>query len=262
MDLLGNPMSFIRNEPAGLSGNLGLGGATAAASKTFTDSEKRAGAFVAEPSRAQSSNWKWLVPLAFLIGLVGLGVYLLTRTEAPKVAVNPAPVNAPTVPAATPPASPDLSLGEFGEKRLQNGVSLRIPANGIENKLVAFIEDASQKVDKETWFSFDRLEFATGSAALKPTSQEQLRNIAEILKAYPNVAVKLGGYTDNTGNQAQNLKLSQDRATNTMRELVALGIDESRIAAEGYGGQFPVADNATEAGRQRNRRIDIRVTKK
>lgn len=144
---------------------------------------------------------------------------------------------------------------------MPNGVSLRIPANGIENKFVGFIEDANRQVDKDTWFSFDRLEFETGSAALRPASREQLRNIAEILKAYPNVAVKLGGYTDNTGSAPQNQKLSEDRATTTMRELAALGIDGSRMAAEGYGGEFPVADNATEAGRQRNRRIDIRVTK-
>ena len=255
--LLGNPGSFLQNAPAGLAGVLGLGGATAAVSQA----EKRVGGYVREAQPAQSSIWKWIVPLAILLGVLGL-FYVWNRTEAPKVAVETPPVTAPSLPAVTPPAVPNMNLGDFGEKRLPNGVSLRIPANGIENKLIGFIEDPNRIVDKDTWFSFDRLEFETGSAALKPTSREQLRNIAEILKAYPNVAVKLGGYTDSTGSEAQNLKLSQDRATTTMRELVALGIDESRIAAEGYGGQFPVADNATEEGRQRNRRIDVRVTKK
>ena len=257
MSLLGGPGSFLQNAPAGLAGILGLGGATAAASQA----EKRAGAYVAEARAAQSSIWKWIIPLALLLGVLGL-FYYWNQAEAPNVAVEPPPVTAPSLPAVTPPAVPNLALGDFVEKRLPNGVSLRIPSNGIENKLVGFIEDANRVVDKDTWFSFDRLEFETGSAALKPTSREQLRNIAEILKAYPNVAVKLGGYTDNTGNAAQNLKLSQDRANTTMRELVALGIDESRLAAEGYGPQFPVADNATEEGRQRNRRIDVRVTRK
>ena len=258
-DLLGTPSSFLRNAPAGLAGILGLGGATAAASQTLTDVQKRAGAvFLAEPRRAQSSIWKWIVPLALLLGLIWLFAYLWNRAPAPKVAA-PAAV---TAPAVTPPAAPALNLGEFLDRKLPNGVSLRIPANGIENKLVGFIEDSRKQVDKDTWFSFDRLEFETGSAALKPTSQEQLNNIAAILKAYPNVDVKLGGYTDSTGNAAQNLKLSEDRANRTMNELVALGIDKSRLAAEGYGPQFPVADNATEEGRQRNRRIDVRVTKK
>ena len=93
-------------------------------------------------------------------------------------------------------------------------------------------------------------------AQLKPTSQEQLRNVAEILKAHPQVNVKIGGYTDNVGDDAHNLKLSADRASTTRNAIVALGIDGSRLASEGYGEKHPVADNATEEGRQRNRRID------
>jgi len=69
----------------------------------------------------------------------------------------------------------------------------------VENKLIAFIEDTKRSVDDKTWFTFDRLTFETGKATLKPESQEQLQNIAEILKAYPKVTLKLGGYTDNMG---------------------------------------------------------------
>jgi outer membrane protein OmpA-like peptidoglycan-associated protein len=160
------------------------------------------------------------------------------------------------------PAAPNVDLGALVDMRLPNGVSLNIPTNGVENRLSAFIGDAIRPVDKATWFSFGRLEFETGSAQLRPSSQEQLRNVAEILKAYPQVHLKIGGYTDNSGNPATNLKLSADRATNTMNALVALGVDRGRLAAEGYGEQHPVADNATEEGRQRNRRIDVNVTKK
>ena len=91
---------------------------------------------------------------------------------------------------------------------------------------------------------------------------EQLKNIAEILKAYPKVNLKIGGYTDNVGNPAANLTLSQKRAENTMQEIVKLGIDAKRLEAEGYGDKYPVADNSTEEGRQKNRRIDLRVTRK
>ena len=73
---------------------------------------------------------------------------------------------------------------------------------------------------------------------------------------------KLGGYTDNTGDKAFNLKLSDDRAKNVMAELVKLGVEAPRLAAEGYGEEHPVGDNATEEGRQKNRRISIRVTEK
>ena len=102
----------------------------------------------------------------------------------------------------------------------------------------------------------------TNSATLKPTSREQLKNVAEILKAYPTVKAKVGGYTDNTGDAAANQKLSQDRATAVVTELIALGVPTTRLSAEGYGEQYPVADNATEAGRAQNRRIALRVTDK
>ncbi len=86
--------------------------------------------------------------------------------------------------------------------------------------------------------------------------------MAAILKAYPKVKIKLGGYTDNTGDAAANLQLSDQRAKNVMAELEKLGVDPSRLEAEGYGDEHPVADNNTEEGRQLNRRISLRVTAK
>ena len=122
--------------------------------------------------------------------------------------------------------------------------------------------ESSKPVDNDTWFDFDRLLFATGSATLEPASHEQLSNIAAIMKAYPKVKIKLGGYTDNTGDPAANLKLSDDRAKNVMAELVKLGVDPSRMEAKGYGEDHPVGDNKTEEGRQLNRRISLRLTEK
>ena len=131
----------------------------------------------------------------------------------------------------------------------------------IESSLVDFIK-SDKAVDKTTWFDFDNLTFETGKAVLKPESQNQLKNIAEILKAYPKVALKLGGYTDNTGDANANLKLSGDRAKTVESELVKLGVEDARLEAEGYGQEHPIADNATEEGRAANRRISVRVTAK
>jgi OOP family OmpA-OmpF porin len=211
----------------------------------------------------KGSWWKVALPLLAL-GL--LGYFFSDRTvEKPRVSAlsiaQPAARALPTVePDDVRPEAP--TLGPFVERQLANSVRIQVPENGVESQLIAFIQDSSRPVDKDTGFTFDRLEFNTDSATLKPSSDEQLGNIAEILKAYPQVRIKIGGYTDNVGDEVHNLTLSQNRALNTMNEIINLGVDRARLAAEGYGEKLPLADNATEEGRQRNRRIDIRITNK
>ncbi|MGH9846719.1 MAG: YidB family protein [Blastocatellia bacterium] len=209
-----------------------------------------------------SSMWRTLLPLAGLVLLAFLGYRYCGQTPPEQASTAVMAPTATATPMATATVALRADLGAFMEKRLPNGTMLRIPSNGVESKLIAFIEDPKQMVNKETWFSFDRLEFETDSAVLKPGSAEQLKNMSEILKAYPQVNLKIGGYTDNVGNDAYNMKLSTERAKNTEKEIETLGVADARLAAEGYGKQHPVADNATEEGRQRNRRIDVRVTKK
>jgi K(+)-stimulated pyrophosphate-energized sodium pump len=153
------------------------------------------------------------------------------------------------------------NLGEIIHKKLSSGVELDFPENGIENNLIKFIESDS-KVDKETWFDFADLNFESGSTKLDEASTQEVKNIAEILKAYPNVNIKLGGYTDNTGDANANLKLSGDRAKAVKAALTGLGIADSRLESEGYGQEHPIASNDTEEGRAQNRRISVRVTKK
>lgn len=153
-------------------------------------------------------------------------------------------------------------LGVKMTKKLPDGKEISIAENSVENKLIGFIEDKNKPVDKTTWFTFDRLYFEPGKSTLKPESQEQLNNIAAILVAYPVVNLKLGGYTDSTGNADVNKKISNERANAAKNELVKLGIDQKRLEAEGYGPEHPVASNATAEGRAQNRRIDIRVTEK
>ena len=200
---------------------------------------------------------KWFLPL--ILGAVLFSMFFNKGCQTPLVT---APVEKAVEQVTSTAGTVIDKLGAFMATKLPNGIELNIPEFGIEKKLIAFIEDPNKPVDKTTWFSFDRLEFKTGSAALKPSSAEQLKNVAEILKAYPKVTLKIGGYTDNVGNPASNLKLSQQRAESTMRELVSLGVEAERLEAEGYGEQHPIGDNATEEGRQMNRRIDLRVTNK
>ena len=211
-------------------------------------------------------GWLWPVLLlgALLIG--GLVWYFNRGTDVTKPVETAAVATKDAAATATSAISDATKaawakLGELFSRKLPDGVSINIPKMGVENKLIDWIESASP-VDKTTWFDFDRLLFATGSATLEPASQEQLGNVAAIMKAYPKVKIKLGGYTDNTGDAAANVKLSDDRAKNVMAELVKLGVDPSRMEAQGYGADHPVADNNTEEGRQLNRRISLRVTEK
>lgn len=153
-------------------------------------------------------------------------------------------------------------LGSFFSKKLPNGFELNIPEFGIESKLIDFVE-GSDAISDDAWYNFDRLNFTTGSSQVDmEKSKEQLDNIVNIMKAYPNVNVKLGGYTDNTGSADGNLRLSQARADNVKAAIVAAGIDGARIETEGYGIAHPVATNDTEEGRAQNRRIALKVTAK
>jgi OmpA-OmpF porin, OOP family len=255
MSLLGKPQTFLHDAPGALTGVLGMGRAAAGAARpVVSEIESRGQRYAA--AAAGTSPWrKWLLPLLLLLGLIALLAYFMGRRE-------PEPTAAPTTTPATAPVVAGADLGAFMDRKLPNGVTLHIPANGVENKLLAFIEDKGKPISPTTWFSFDRLEFETNASTLKPSSQEQVRNIAEIMKAYPQVTVKFGGYTDNTGSPDQNLQLSRERASSAMNQVAALGVDASRLTAEGYGEQNPIADNATDEGRQRNRRVDINVTAK
>ncbi|MCB0771760.1 MAG: sodium-translocating pyrophosphatase, partial [Flavobacteriales bacterium] len=147
-------------------------------------------------------------------------------------------------------------------KNLPSGFAVKGDTAGMERGLIAFIEGTAP-VDKTTWFNFDRVTFKSGSAAIDMAkSNEQLVNLSEILAAFPNAKLKIGGYTDNTGDEAANMKLSADRANAVRNALMLMGMDGARLEAEGYGSQHPVADNATDEGRAKNRRIAVRVTAK
>jgi len=158
-------------------------------------------------------------------------------------------------------AVPEAATAGFG-KLLSSGFEVKGEATGIESGLIGSI-DSAKPVDKTTWFNFDRVTFRTGSAAIDMAkSQDQLVNLTEILMAYPKAKLKIGGYTDNVGEEAANRKLSTERAQAVRSALVAMGIADDRVEAEGYGSQHPVGDNATEEGRAQNRRIAVRVSEK
>lgn len=117
-------------------------------------------------------------------------------------------------------------------------------------------------LDKNNWFVLEDLYFESGSNKLKVGSENTLKSLYEIANAY-NLNVKLGGYTDNTGDSAKNVVLSHQRAEATKAVLAKLGLAADRIETEGYGPMHPICttDNSAACLAQ-NRRIAVRITKK
>lgn len=101
--------------------------------------------------------------------------------------------------------------------------------------------------------------FESGKAALTPDSYPQLNKLASELIAEPDMNIEVCGYTDNVGNDEDNLVLSQKRAQTVVDYLMAAGISQERMIATGYGSANPIADNATFEGRARNRRIEVKI---
>ncbi len=218
---------------------------------------------------------KFAIPVVAIIVLGGIAYYFVKgrKPATPPVATNatPAPTNASPAPDATPantdstpaPTGDDARPEATAELALPDGKTLKVVPGGTEAKLVAFLQDASKPVEENTWFNFDRLNFEFGKGSLKPESRPQIENIVAVLNAFPNVNVKIGGYTDNSGTKDGNLQLSGSRATSVMKAITGRKIAENRIEAEGYGDQHPeCAANDTEDCKKKNRRVAIRVTKK
>jgi outer membrane protein OmpA-like peptidoglycan-associated protein len=102
--------------------------------------------------------------------------------------------------------------------------------------------------------------FATNKYALKPDAQVSLAKVATILTLYPNLRVQIEGYTDSTGAPAYNQTLSENRADSVRDFLVQNGVPQGSVSAQGFGATNFVADNATAAGRQQNRRVNLVVS--
>ena len=227
--LMEDQRAYVQDAPAGLARVLG-GEETMPTTRHVqtddTDVRRRhvPATPVYETAPRNRSVWLWALPLLLLIPLMG---YFLSRHDEPRrdVAVQSRPAAREAVPAR-PEERP---VGTTSEPSA-------LPA-GLGSY---------------------RFEFGTGAHALTTAAaSQQVNEIADILRGYPQAKAEITGYTDNAGNDAANLRLSQERAAAVMNKLADLGIDRSRMTAEGYGEDNPVATNATGQGRQQNRRVEV-----
>ncbi|PKF76167.1 sodium-translocating pyrophosphatase [Chryseobacterium sp. PMSZPI] len=151
--------------------------------------------------------------------------------------------------------------GNIQKIKLNGGKTVALGENSQIYQLYTGIKQKDQSIlDPNKWYTIENLYFETGSSDLKAGYEMQLNNLAEILNAYPGLRIKLGGYTDNTGNEESNQQLSNLRAQTAKLKLLELGVSADRIEAEGYGSQHPICEaNDTDECKAKNRRIDVRV---
>jgi outer membrane protein OmpA-like peptidoglycan-associated protein len=223
----------------------------------------------------KGGGMKWLLPL-LLLGLLaaGLWYFLGNRNKGAEatteittpVVENPttATVDTTTKPAVA--AAP--AVRESVKVKLVDGTELNAFNGGVEYKLVSFLGDAAAKLspDDKTkdWYDFDNLNFDLGKATITKESMVQVENLAAILKAYPKLKIKVGGYTDKKGDDNGNLKLSQSRADAVFAALKNKGANAAQLVkAEGYGETLAVvAETAGDEERRADRKTSVRILEK
>lgn len=272
--------SILGMLPAGLSGITGLLGLSKIGDtikQTASSATHYANDTIEETKK--STNWLvWLLVLA--LALLALWYFLgkgCNKAETP-TAVTPIEDTTAVKPVETVVNAVKGAIDSIGnfiydignetEIKLKDGTVLKVGDNSTEAKLFKMLDDASWSIDTvdktKNWIVLDRVYFETGKSVLTAASQAQIKNIAAILKNFPGSSIKLGGYTDNTGDAAINKTISGERAKIVARELVKSGAAAKQVVeAVGYGPEFPVcAANDTPECKAQNRRVDLKVASK
>jgi len=147
------------------------------------------------------------------------------------------------------------TIDEAAKKTLD---AVKFTAGSAGDQMMKYI-DGGFKGDSN--FRFSNLNFATGKSTISGETGVEVDNLAAILAAYPNVKVHVTGHTDNTGDAAANVQLSNARAMAVKGRLMGKGIAGNRITTKGLGSEKPAASNETEEGRAQNRRIEVSIMK-
>lgn len=278
-------LSALPSGLGSLAAMLGLGSLGSTARETVEDVQAASTAtynYAEQQAEKTGGGLKWLLPLLLLAALAFLLWWLMGKgcnkgtgttgsdsvATAPMdtAALTPATIASGTLDTAT--NNYIYNVGANKEIKLADGTTLTVGENSTEAKLYNMLSDATFTVDtvnkSANWVVLDRVYFETGKSVLTAESAAQILNIASILKNFPKAAIKLGGYTDNTGDAAINKKVSAERAKIVSQEMVKAGADAKQIMeAEGYGPEFPVCEaNDTPECKAQNRRVDLKVAVK
>ena len=229
------------------------------------------GTFPDKNKDKDGSIWKWLLPFLLLIA----AAYFIWRqceqreTTTTTIVTDSGEVVTDTATTTGNNTATGISATQADEDIDLNGTPLKGYKGGMEDRMIAFLKSDGYKnaqnddALKDTWYNFDHVNFKMGSAnQLEAGSEGQLQNLAAILKAYPDVKVKIGGYTDKTGDENTNQKLSDDRAKFIRSWLDKQGVGSQITGADGYGSEFATVDaSASDAERAVDRKMAVRFAK-
>lgn len=148
-----------------------------------------------------------------------------------------------------------IKIKGFNEE--QDYTEFSIPALELNQTSLFFNIDIM--IELPTTFTLNNVYFDTGKASLKQESYTELNKLLEFMKTHKLTVIEIAGHTDNVGEDADNLILSQQRADAVRNFLITHGIETKRVTAKGYGEKQPVATNDTDEGRQTNRRTEVRI---
>jgi OOP family OmpA-OmpF porin len=147
-----------------------------------------------------------------------------------------------------------IVLNDLAGVRKGNFELITLEMEGMKQDISA--SDMLEAINKNGSVAL-QINFETGKSVIEPASQTIVDQIAEMLQSDPALKVSIQGHTDNTGSAAANKTLSENRAKAVMNALIAKGIAQSRLSSKGWGQEKPVADNATDEGKAKNRRVEI-----
>ncbi|GGJ82098.1 OmpA family protein [Pseudomonas matsuisoli] len=149
------------------------------------------------------------------------------------------------------------------EQRLQ-GVSAeraqaRLDARDAQIKKLQEQMNAKQ-TDRGTVVTFGDVLFDLNRSELKPGGMRNVQQLSQFLQENSERKVIIEGHTDSTGSDSYNQSLSERRAMSVKSALVRMGVDPSRLVTQGYGKEYPIADNSSAAGRAQNRRVEVTIS--